>query len=129
MQDHVEKMRADRNQLLFEAGILVNRREHIALDAGAIFGDHDLEEAGFSPETLVQRALGSADAFDDIVNGDLLVAALKKQWCNERDDLALALFGQPAAATRLRSFCDGANGASRDTFDSADEYVRHPGSA
>ena len=47
--------------------------------------------------------------------------ATKKQRRNERDDLTLPLFGKPAAATGLRSFRDGANGASRDAFVSADE--------
>ncbi len=121
MQDHVEKVRADRRQLFFETGILVDQREHIALNAGAIFGDHDLEKTSLASETLVKGTLGSANSLDDIVNGDLLVAALKEQRCNERNDLALAFFGQPAAATGLRSFCDVSNGASLDAFASADE--------
>jgi hypothetical protein len=119
MQDQAEKMPADCSQLFLKAGFLIDRGEQIALDAGTVFGNDNLEQAGFSSETLVEGPLGAANALDDVVDAHLLVAVLKKQWRNECDDFAPALIGQPSAAARPRSFCDVPHGTSLNAFVSA----------
>ena len=43
MQDHAEKILADCRQLLFEVGILIDAREQIPVDAGAVFGNDNFE--------------------------------------------------------------------------------------
>ncbi|MGB8036569.1 MAG: hypothetical protein WCF39_00740 [Pseudolabrys sp.] len=80
------------------------------MNAGTVFGNDNLEQAGLSSEALVEGPLGAANALDDVVDAYLPVPVFKKQWRNECDDLAPALFGQPPAAARPRSFCDVSHG-------------------
>ena len=93
MQDHRQKMRAYGGQLLFDAGALIDRGEEVALHACAVLSDDRLEQAGLSAKPFVERTFRAADPFDNVIDRDLLVAALDKKRCDLCENFALTRFG------------------------------------